>query len=92
MLEFRRALFCIFNALWDYMGKPVMPLNYAVASELMHAMCSLALAVTNMRAKVSPRVTCSDASETGGVRAPALGLHLQHVPLLPPQPHRRSGN
>ena len=73
-MEFRRALFCTFNGLWRTIAQARTELDAEVAGELLLAALLSHLAVTNIRAAISPRVAASDASESGGGTCASIGL------------------
>ena len=68
IVQFRRPLFSLVDISWDrinnfHAGGPLMP---GEVDEWFTLMCTLPLAYTDLRARLLSKVTCSDASPTGG--------------------------
>eukprot|EP00959_Pyramimonas_sp_CCMP1952_P274067 5728771-Pyramimonas_sp.AAC.1 len=63
--HFRRPLFGVFNAAWEAIGSGRTALPRDCLDELMHACSLLPLASSNLRARTTGIVSCSDASEDG---------------------------
>eukprot|EP00435_Cladocopium_sp_Y103_P073316 s88_g43.t1 len=65
--EFRRPLMSILSTIWPRGGVNMRrPWSASSTQELLFAVVALPLAGSDLRAQVSNRVTCSDASEVGG--------------------------
>ena len=68
LLQFRRPLFSLVRLLWRRVGRfnAGACLGPDDVDEVFRLVFTLPLCYTDLRAQVSGRVTCSDASETGG--------------------------
>ena len=51
-------------------------LRYSAVHEIVLSLCSLPLAYTDLRTSIDPRVTCSDASMSGGGVCVSTGVSL----------------
>lgn len=78
---FRRPLLSALNQVWRFMESlkgypPVvrMPLPLKVRQEIFRALCLVPLAQMNFRAAICGRVSCSDASQSGGGICVSKGL------------------
>eukprot|EP00438_Fugacium_kawagutii_P015911 Skav211119 [mRNA] locus=scaffold2659:123518:130322:- [translate_table: standard] len=87
LATFKRSLFSgmgrIFDAIQLSRNGPVQP-SAAVVDEIFVVMAQSVLSQTNLRARLSLEVSCTDASPTGGGSGTATSLK-QH-PLLSPPP------
>lgn len=73
--EFRRPLMSLLNHSWPRLPRRVArPLGLKCWLELIHSICILPMAATNLFTPVSGLVTCSDASEYGGGLCATAGL------------------
>ena len=68
VLQFRRPLFSVMDVIFKAIGGGIdfVQMSRALAEEMLLLEALLPLAQTDLRAKVNPIVTWSDASETGG--------------------------
>ena len=90
-LEFRRPLLGSLNEIWQYQyWQSRTMLSLTSINELLCVFCMLPLAHTNIRASVDSKVTCSDASMSGGGICISKGItqhgldaltECQHAPL-----------
>ncbi len=76
MVQFRRPLFSLPKVSWDRISRfnSGGPLTMTELDEWFTLCMTLPLAYTNLKAKVSGCVTCSDASPTGGGLCVSRGL------------------
>lgn len=76
IVQFRRPLFTLPKLSWDRISRfhGGGPLTAGELDEWMTLCMTLPLAYTNLRAKVSGQVTCSDASPSGGGLCFSTGL------------------
>ena len=76
LLQFRRPLFSLVRLMWSRVGKfhSGGPLSGRETDEVLRLIFTLPLCYTDLRAGVSGKVTCSDASETGGGVCASVGL------------------
>ena len=68
ILQFRRCLFCIMDVIFREIaqGGEMVEVGPDLSVEMVLLECLLPLAQFDLKAKVDPTVTCSDASEHGG--------------------------
>ena len=68
LIQFRRCLFSYFSEIWKQVGgkRDTFALRRGSLDEMLALEAALPMAYCNLRAKLDPLVTASDASETGG--------------------------
>jgi len=75
--EFRRPLMGLLNDVWQYSNwEGRMVLRIPSITEMLISLCMCPLAYSDLRAQIDPRVTCSDASMSGGGMCISIGLSI----------------
>ena len=84
LATFKRSLFSgisnVFDAIERAKKGPIAPIE-EVIDEIIYLMIQLPLAQVNLKAKISPEISCTDASPIGGGSATATAFKLGPDPI-----------